>query len=276
MSKAKKDILNRIENLFSDIGDEEINAPVVGESKPSGWTWGCDAQAFYTACSPAVMDHLGISYRRFIGNALFSYRLYPQSRFMVKQALQAAIFPQELNVYFEAEDESWVLVRMHITRKLDDNEEVSGWTGFNLVINRYSAAELEEELKDASSIPAPDEENVPQLPVPVSPLEQSLIEVQDKPAAIPVRKPVEVAVEQPTAQPLMPQGPTRTRFSRSKLGFENMERLPYPDQDQNYLKYRPINGSYSKRRFPLIEILFIGLILILAGLLTAIMLGLFN
>ena len=274
MSKSKKDILNRIENLFSDIGDEEPEIPALGESQPGGWTWECDAQAFFTACSPAVTDHLGISYRRFIGNALFSYRLHPQSRMLVKAALKAAIFPQELSVYYEGDADSWVMVRMHISRKMDDEEQVSGWTGFNLVIKHYSSAELAEELKDHTSLSENDEKGIlqPSLSQPAHPVVQAS-ESQNE-----VQEPVSIddALPSQPPQPVPQPNPTRTRFSRSKLGFENMQRLPYPDQDRDYLKYHPINGSYSRRKFPLVEVLFILLILILAGLLTAIMLGLFK
>jgi len=274
MSKAKKDILNRIENLFSDIGDEEPELPTVGESQPGGWTWECDAQAFFTACSPAVTDHLGISYRRFIGNALFSYRLHPQSRMLVKQALQSAIFPQELSVYYEGEGDTWAMVRMHISCKMDDQEQVIGWTGFNLVIKHYTSAELDDELKDHSSVSEGGEQDTrqPSFSLPAQPIVKPP-EVRNE---APMPAVVDDAVPSQPSQTLIPPSPTRTRFSRSKLGFENMQRLPYPDQDRDYLKYRPINGSFSRRRFPLVESLFILLILILAGLLTAIMLGLFK
>lgn len=166
------------------------------------------------------------------------------------------------------------MVRMHISRKMDDQEQVSGWTGFNLVIKHYSSAELAEELKDHAILSENEEKVIPQpsFSQPVQPVvqvsenENEEIEPVSLADALPSQPP------QPVPQP----SPTRTRFSRSKLGFENMQRLPYPDQNRDYLKYHPINGSYSRRKFPLVEVLFIFLILILAGLLTAIMLGLFK
>ena len=163
---------------------------------------------------------------------------------------------------------------MHISHKMDDEEQVSGWIGFNLVIKHYSSAELAEELKYHTSLSENDEKGIlqPSLSQPAHPVVQAS-ESQNE-----VQEPVSIddALPSQPPQPVPQPSPTRTRFSRSKLGFENMQRLPYPDQDRDYLKYHPINGSYSRRKFPLVEVLFILLILILAGLLTAIMLGLFK
>ena len=91
MSKKskKKQIHSQLENLFDDLEQENtsIDSFAPGEAS-TGWTWECDQNGVYTACSNGVDSLLGIASDTFLGQLIASYALSPQSKSIVQEALQ--------------------------------------------------------------------------------------------------------------------------------------------------------------------------------------------
>ncbi len=312
MPKDKRDLSDKIENLFTEMGSEQPADAQVTPGKLNGWTWECDAEAYYTSCSPEVVDFLGVSARRFTGKSLYSYRLHPRSILLVRRGLQEEIYPQELSVHFEGENGTWVLVRMHITRKVDKDDKVTGWGGFNLLIRRYKPGELERELGEdygfSQPDPAPGSRPKPTFRPPGPP---ALNDKKGQPAAqeppskprppAPPSVPAEDEHEgllphdaevmhageptdlpgfligrEPAPAPTAGLTPNRIRFRSGKYTYETMERLPYPTKEEQYLTYVPIANQPKKKQTILLEVLFVLMILALVGLLVAFLLGAFK
>ena len=56
---SKKKLKNQLENLFLDLEQDASLLPTSGDQSMPGWTWECDGQGQYTACSPEVENVLG-------------------------------------------------------------------------------------------------------------------------------------------------------------------------------------------------------------------------
>lgn len=309
MPKDKQDLSNKIENLFSEMGAEEPTAAPAATGKLNGWTWECDAEAYYTSCSPEIVDFIGVSARRFTGKSLYSYRLHPQSIFSVRRALREEIYPQELTVHFEGENGTWVQVRMHISRKLGNDDKVLGWSGFNLLLRRYKPGELERELgedygftppepahgsrpKPTFRPPGPPQQAKERTPAANEPPSKPQMPVMVPVPAPAIAQPEPASLTSDTAPaetddlpafligreaaPSSGPTPNRIRFKSGKYTYETMERLPYPTRDEEYLTYVPIANEGKRKRNRVLEVLFALMILVLVGLLVAMLMGVFN
>src|SRR5512146_305378 len=96
----KKKLLNRLENLLTDLGQEASFLPISGDKSLPGWSWECDDQGIYLVCSPEVEDILGIRRQVFLGQPLTSFAIHPDSSSILEAALAAGQFPAEVYVQF--------------------------------------------------------------------------------------------------------------------------------------------------------------------------------
>lgn len=74
---------NRIDNLFEDLEIDGHDFIASQEVNPQGWTWECDTEGNYLACSPEVEKVFKMPARVFLGK--------PVARFLVKKESQAAL-----------------------------------------------------------------------------------------------------------------------------------------------------------------------------------------
>jgi PAS domain-containing protein len=75
MSTAK--LRSRLESLFADLENEGLTAPEQSSTRARGWTWECDAEGIYTACSAEVGEILGYPAEDFLGKPFVSAHLLP-------------------------------------------------------------------------------------------------------------------------------------------------------------------------------------------------------
>ncbi len=98
---AKRSLANsRLETLFAGLEEDAALLPSPGQAALPGWTWECDPQGRYTACSPEVESFLGWKPQELLGQPLASWSLEAASASLVQAALVAGQSQSELSVQF--------------------------------------------------------------------------------------------------------------------------------------------------------------------------------
>lgn len=139
MSKQKK-FLNRLDDLFSDLGDQVTQVPSPSMDEPletsplPGWTWECDARGVFNRCSPEIERVLGLESQQVIGQSLYTYRLSDESITALQSVFNQGGFPAEITLHYQAQDRRMVPVRAHIFPVESIGDTPRGWRGFNHVI----------------------------------------------------------------------------------------------------------------------------------------------
>jgi len=131
---SKKQLPNRLDSLFSEIGT--LVEPVVGAQieTPLGWWWECNSDMQYTVCGEEVFDCLGIPASRFQGQLITQYAVAEQSIPELSAVFASGIFPTELDVYFQSPEGAYVLVRLSIHLRPKSNGGKPGWRGYAQVL----------------------------------------------------------------------------------------------------------------------------------------------
>jgi GAF domain-containing protein/CheY-like chemotaxis protein len=132
MSKQKQ-LHNRLDTLFSELEREAAPSSTHIAALP-GWTWECDSQGNYIACSAEVEAVLGFDPESFVGQPLNEFHLAPQSAQVLSNILDNGDFPIEIILYFQAYDGEHLPVRTHITTIDTDGGKPAGLHGFTQVV----------------------------------------------------------------------------------------------------------------------------------------------
>jgi len=127
----RKQSRSRLDLLFEQLEKESVRSPS-GSARPyPGWTWECDPQGKYRACSAEVEQILGRSPDEFIGQPVFRFSLTAASAQIVKQILIRAgtgdgePYSTQAAVEFVARDGLSVPGILHLNRPA-----TGGWNGF--------------------------------------------------------------------------------------------------------------------------------------------------
>lgn len=135
---SKKKLHNQLENLFVELEQDASLLPTAGDRALPGWTWECDADGFYTACSPEVEHILGIHPNDFLGQPFASYGLHPRSVNVLSSALAKGEFPQEVKVQYKAHNGDTVQVYLHVFTTPTDNGIKPALRGFTQVTQSFN------------------------------------------------------------------------------------------------------------------------------------------
>jgi len=166
---SKKQLRNRLENLFSNLAGEsslppeqglpdqailpaggtlapeKFSPPAAAQAAPAalpettlassallaGWAWEIDANYNYVSCGLEVSDALRMNPQSFIGQSILSYGLHPDSKTPLERAFSQGISPVELVVFFENTPGAHLPVRLHILSCLKKGNLILGWKGFS-------------------------------------------------------------------------------------------------------------------------------------------------
>lgn len=133
MSK-KKQINNRLNDLFADMGEEA--SPISEESEVlPGWTWQCDAVGYYTACSPEIEDILGFKAASFLGRLMTQHQLSTESSKDLMTAIgEGENESVEITLQFNSKHGKLIPIRSKIFRQDTDSGNIAGWSGFAQMI----------------------------------------------------------------------------------------------------------------------------------------------
>jgi PAS domain-containing protein len=128
------DLNQKLDDLFTEM--ELDPSPKNEGNRPVSWTWKCDPQGYYTACSPEVKAILGIDPDDFLGQPLSSHKLTPQSSRKLEVVLGTLANDDQLTIQFRNHAGFAIPIRMNIfLSKVEDGSE---WVlhGLNQILSR--------------------------------------------------------------------------------------------------------------------------------------------
>jgi hypothetical protein len=127
---AKETFQNQLNNRLLSLGSDPASTDSGISEENLGWTWECDSEGFYRACSPEVETVLGIPGALFLGQKLDEYRLAPGSAASVAGAKHSRSFPASLIVQFLDVEQNPVLVVFTIMSAEHNNKNAPELRGF--------------------------------------------------------------------------------------------------------------------------------------------------
>lgn len=152
MSK-KKQLNNRLNALFADMGEDKSPVAEGGEILP-GWTWQCDAVGYYVACGSEVEKILGYPASSFLGQLMTKHQLSMDSSQDLMKAIgageNAAI---EITLHFINESGKLIPTRTKIFREEKISGEISGWSGFSQLLQSDQELHVEYPIEEIVPIP---------------------------------------------------------------------------------------------------------------------------
>ena len=95
---SKKNINNRLENLFSNLNEDNPQISPLNEVSiqlPS-WSWETDSNGIYTQCNEEVARAIGLNPKDFVGSPLLSCHIVKTDRKNLLKLLQKDEFPFEV------------------------------------------------------------------------------------------------------------------------------------------------------------------------------------
>jgi PAS domain S-box-containing protein len=155
--------LARLDTLFADIDGDVTPAQITGQPlpEPTGWTWECDADGYFSACSYEVERVLGISADEFIGKSLISYQLSRKSSDQLQELLADGKFPISTDVTYLQQNGETLLVNLTIfppKKGSHLNGKSRSLYGFSQLISTISEVALADtKLSDAAKPYKPTE-----------------------------------------------------------------------------------------------------------------------
>lgn len=117
------------EVIFAE-GGEPPSSLIANLPSPKGWTWACNAEGYYTNCSPEVQDVLNIPAGEFLDKSLVSYALAPRSASLLNEKITEKELPIEIFINYQKRNGDLVPVNMHISPTLSDAGDQIGLHGF--------------------------------------------------------------------------------------------------------------------------------------------------
>lgn len=104
---------NRLESLFSDPEPATPRQSGHDQSLP-GWTWECDVQGDFIACSPEIEQVLGFRPEDVIGKPLFNFALAADSASALQATLEMGDLPIDQEVRYQTRDGASIPISLHI------------------------------------------------------------------------------------------------------------------------------------------------------------------
>lgn len=124
---------SRLEELFSDLEEKAMpQAPEKISSKAMGWTWECNNDGRYTACSPEIKQVIGYPAEELIGKPLDSFVVKEQQAKLI-EAMDAQRFPIEVSVTYQSALGKEIPVMVHILSSPQLGEDAR-WQGFTQIV----------------------------------------------------------------------------------------------------------------------------------------------
>jgi len=127
--------LNLYDRMSMDFEDLTNTSPDLSAPFLHGWTWACDTKARYTACSPEVVEILGVDAQAFEGQALANFALSKESAELLQAALDKGAFPVEVRLNFQRSNGTLMPAAVHILPTFSLTGEESGWHGFTIALS---------------------------------------------------------------------------------------------------------------------------------------------
>lgn len=146
----KKQFFNRLDNLFSSLEEREPFQPQTTPeppqeelaSHPGAWSWACDSHGILNACSPEVHSALGFTPDEWIGQSLYKSGIHPKSAADLKKAIQAGLFPVEMETIYQSAWGGWFSVRVSVFSIPSSNGHPAGYHGYSQILSELDTASI--------------------------------------------------------------------------------------------------------------------------------------
>lgn len=167
---SKKQLRNRLENLFADIAENAAGPlPPRAPSLPelTLWNWETDEHGCYTSCDDNLQLCLGYSPDEAIGQPLASFGLSKDSASALQNAFRQTIFPVDISVVFLTKSGNSVPARLTIFKKPAVDGANAGFRGFSqpLVDARpQSTSPRQNTTIESNPAPAPTKPTTKKVP----------------------------------------------------------------------------------------------------------------
>lgn len=111
---SKKNLRNRLSELFSDIETESVSLAEYLE-QPQGWIWSCDQTGQYETCSPEIETLLGYSRDEVVGSHIYSFAVDKENGAAILRAIESKQQEAELQVNFISKSGRRISARLHLS-----------------------------------------------------------------------------------------------------------------------------------------------------------------
>ena len=98
------------------------------------WTWECDLDGIYTACSPEIILCLGLAPEKALLQPISSFQVDEKTSVRLSEIIQTGKAPPEIDALFQSSQGDWVRVKINIFEQKNDQGVPIGWHGFNQII----------------------------------------------------------------------------------------------------------------------------------------------
>lgn len=128
---SKKQLLNRLDSLFSELKQVETQPSEADSKHIEWWDWECDAQGLITTFSEGFPKALGVTAEEITGKPAGSFRLTPNTAREFSTQLKSGKFPCEINLEYITIIGDIIPVVTTILSAPSDNSNGSrlGWKG---------------------------------------------------------------------------------------------------------------------------------------------------
>lgn len=134
---SKKIINSKLENLFTNITEEESSAPELEElseinpALQDNWAWETDVNGIIIECGKEISEVLGFNRMDVIGQPLFSFSLNIKEQQKIREVIHSSEFPAELELDYSTRFGKQTRVRTSILQKFDENSNLVGYKCFS-------------------------------------------------------------------------------------------------------------------------------------------------
>jgi K+-sensing histidine kinase KdpD/DNA-binding response OmpR family regulator len=166
---SKKNINNRLENLFSNLNEDNPQISPLNEVSiqlPS-WSWETDSNGIYTQCNEEVARAIGLNPKDFVGSPLLSCHIVKTDRKNLLKLLQKDEFPFEVNLHVDGKNGKAFYTRFNVYKIVDSSTQKSIYRGYTQLLQEeepLTNQPILNENADLRELHAADEGNIEKHP----------------------------------------------------------------------------------------------------------------
>ncbi|NTU75644.1 MAG: PAS domain-containing protein, partial [Anaerolineaceae bacterium] len=143
---SKKQLHNRLDNLFGQFEEKDLPLPIVEPVAAINWTWEVNQNWDYTSCGTEIINALGFTADDVIGQPFFRFAIHPQHATTLRALIEQGLFPIETELDLETKSGNWLRGRINIFKIPGENGSSNGCRGFFQIVSNDVAIETHQEF----------------------------------------------------------------------------------------------------------------------------------
>lgn len=179
----KNNLQNRLDSMFSDLGEPNEVPGLSIFNQMNGWTWEITARGLFIESSPEVAYLLGIPRAQLLDQPISQISDFDVSDPNLPRTMKDTIHPTQVTITFLHQDGTAFRTSCYILPQFDEKSAFTGWRGVTLEENLNTSLILEEDLGiDEEDLPLPLKDLIssaePPVPTPKE-VSQEVLEVEE-------------------------------------------------------------------------------------------------